>query len=80
MDDEIRVLLEERLILVEDMQKVIHQAETTGRYLHNPANGRRLASFKPAVVTYWAEYEPADDGFILHSGYSHRMQLPEADS
>ncbi len=76
-DDETWALLNERLILMEDIQKVIHHAETTGRYLHNPANGRRLAAFKPAVVTYWAEYEPTGDGYFLHRGYSHRMQLPE---
>ncbi len=74
---EVLDLLNERHILKEDLQKVIHQAEATGRFLLNPVNNHRLASHRPTRVTYWVEYEPTDQGFLIHNGYSHRMQLPE---
>lgn len=74
---ELEDLLNSRLILTEDLQKVIHHAEHSGRYLLNPINKRRLAKYRPVRVTYWVEYEPASEGYLVHNGYSHRMQLPE---
>lgn len=74
---EAAALLDSRLILEEDVRKVIEHAETSGRFLIHPATGRRLASFRPVRVTYWIEYEPTNQGFRIHNGYSHRMRLPE---
>lgn len=70
-------VLDSRHILMEDVQKVIQHAESTGSYLLNPENGHRLACHRPVRVTYWVEYETAVDGFTVHNGYSHRMELPE---
>ena len=77
---ELAATLGQRHILREDVQKVIHHAESEGCYLHNPDSGRRLACHKPVRVTYWVEYEQAADGFIVHNSYSHRMSLPEKKS
>ena len=77
MDPAVRALLDRRHILAEDVRRVIHRAETSGRYLVRPGSDRRLAGFRPVRVTYWIEYEPSADGFVVHNGYSHRMQLPE---
>ena len=77
ISQELETLLNSRLILIEDLQKVIHHAEQTGRYLITPDNRRRLAKYRPVRVTYWVEYEPIDEGYLVHNGYSHRMQLPE---
>jgi Fe-S oxidoreductase len=74
---ELEALINSRLVLIEDLQKVIHYAETTGKYLFNPANKRRLAKYRPVRVTYWVEYEPTAEGYLVHNGYSHRMTLPE---
>jgi glutamate synthase (NADPH) small chain len=77
LSQEVLDLLNSRRILEDDLQKVILQAETSGNYLINPANRHRLAAFRPVRVTYWVEYEPTDRGYLIHTGYSHRMQLPE---
>ena len=73
----VRDLINSRHVLEDDIQKVIFQAEQSGRYLLNPGNNHRLACFKPVRVTYWVEYEPTERGYLVHTSYSHRMQLPE---
>jgi glutamate synthase (NADPH/NADH) small chain len=72
---EVQNLLEERRILIEDLQKVIHHAETTGGKLVHPKTGHFKASFKPYKVTFWVEYSPSEDGYIVHNAYTHRMDV-----
>ena len=72
---EVQALLEERRILIEDLQKVIHHAETTGAKLIHPKTGHFKASYKPYKVTFWVEYSPSGDGCIVHNAYSHRMEV-----
>lgn len=76
LPDEVQKLVEERLILIEDMQKVIEYARRTGKCMLNPSSGHYLASCKPASVTYWVEYTPQPDGaYLVHKAYSHRMEI-----
>ena len=77
ISQQVEDLLNSRLILAEDVQKVIHHAETTSKYLISPNHGHRLAKYRPVRVTYWIEYEPTEAGYQVHNGYSHRMLLPE---
>jgi glutamate synthase (NADPH/NADH) small chain len=77
---EVQNLLEQRKILIEDLQKVIHHAETTGRKLVHPKTGHFKASFKPYKVTFWLEYSPSDDGYIVHNAYTHRMEVSAGTS
>lgn len=74
ISEEVQHLLENRHILIEDLQKVIHHAETTGEKFIDPSSGRSLAFLRPARVTFWVEYSPAGDGFQIHSAYVHRME------
>ncbi len=73
--EEVERLMEERHILREDVQRVIHHAETTGEKFVNPSTGRSLACFRPGRVTYWAEYSEAGGEYRIHSAYSHRMEM-----
>ena len=76
LPEAIQQKVEERLVLLEDMQKVIEHAERTGKRLFNPSTGHSLAYFKPNRVTYWVEYSPQEDGsFLIHKAYSHRMEI-----
>jgi glutamate synthase (NADPH/NADH) small chain len=77
LSDEVLALMEDRLILVEDVQQVIAFAERSGQKLLNPANGRFLAQFRPNTVTYWVEYAPDGGGYTVFNAYSHRMDVGE---
>ncbi len=85
MSAEVQELMERRLILVEDVQQVIEHAERTGASFLNRDSGRLLAGYKPASVTYWVEYAPADEAgegsghtFVVHNAYSHRMEIEKS--
>lgn len=68
--------LETRRILVEDLQEVIHQAETSGQVLEHPDTGRLRASARIGHVTFWVEYAPAEEGgYTVFNAYSHRMEV-----
>jgi Fe-S oxidoreductase len=76
---EVQSRMEERLILVEDIQQVIAHAESTGKKLLNPQTNHFLAYHRPENVTYWVEYSPTPKGagFAIHNAYSHRMLIEE---
>ncbi|MEW6697755.1 MAG: pyridine nucleotide-disulfide oxidoreductase/dicluster-binding protein [Bacillota bacterium] len=75
--EEVRAKLEQRFILLEDIEKVIVFAEETGKKMHNRQTGHYLAYCKPVSVTYWVEYSPQDDSFVIHNAYCHRMEIIE---
>jgi NADPH-dependent glutamate synthase beta subunit-like oxidoreductase len=76
LPEDVQNQVEDRLILVEDMQKVIEYAERTGKRMFNNSTKHYLAYFKPTSVTYWVEYTPQADGsFLIHKAYSHRMEI-----
>ncbi|MEW6265543.1 MAG: hypothetical protein AB1641_20920 [Thermodesulfobacteriota bacterium] len=67
--------LNQRRILLEDVRKVIHNAETTGDKLVHPETGRFKAAFKPYHATFWVEYSATEDGYEVHNAYAHRMRI-----
>ncbi len=70
---EVRDLLEVRRILVEDLQQVIHHAETTGEKLCHSGTRRFKACYRPRAVTFWVEYSLRGSTYEVHDAYSHRM-------
>ncbi|MEW5956794.1 MAG: pyridine nucleotide-disulfide oxidoreductase/dicluster-binding protein [Chloroflexota bacterium] len=75
--DDVRARLEQRLILDEDLRRVLEFAERTGHKLLNRQTGHWLAHHRPTAVTYWVEYTQQGDTFVIHNAYSHRMQVVE---
>lgn len=73
--DDVRRVLEDRAILTADVTQVIAHAESTGDKLQDTVSGHFLASHRPVSVTYWVEYSPQDDGFLVHNAYSHRIEI-----
>jgi hypothetical protein len=80
MSDEVRERLDQRLILIEDVQRVLEYAQRTGRRLFNQQTQRYLAYYKPTAVTYWVEYVPQGEAFVIFNAYSHRMEVPGSGS
>lgn len=75
LPEPVQQMIEDRLILVEDIKKVIEYAERTGKRMYNASTGRYLAYYRPISVTYWVEYTPQEDSFLIHKAYSHRMEI-----
>lgn len=74
---ELRKTMQERMILVEDVEQVVRQAEASGQRLLDAAKGHKIAHGRPGCVTYWVEYTEEAGGFCLHNAYSHRMLVVE---
>lgn len=67
--------LEKRMILLDDVRKVIAHAEKTGQKIWNPDRARFIACYRPASVTYWVEYTVQQTGIVVLNAYSHRMEV-----
>lgn len=75
---EVMATLEDRLILVEDVQRAVAHAESTGATLVDRRTGHLLAHHRPREVTYWVEYTRDGDEYVVHRAYSHRVHVVEA--
>lgn len=73
--EEVWKTMEERLILFEDIAKVIESSQKTGERFFNPEENSFLAHLRIANVTYWARYREKADEIHLLSVYSHRMEV-----
>jgi len=75
VSDEIWQIMDERYILLEELEKVISHAQETGERFFNPADGTYLASLRIGSVTYWVRYAEEEGKIRVVSVYSHRMEL-----
>ncbi len=73
--EELRPLLEKRMILDQDVQRTIDSAQHSFDFIEDQFSGRRLASLRVACVTYWVEYSEEDGAYRVHDAYSHRMEV-----
>ncbi|WP_309542112.1 pyridine nucleotide-disulfide oxidoreductase/dicluster-binding protein [Nitratidesulfovibrio liaohensis] len=86
---DMRVVMDRRRIVDEDLRGVITEAERAGRYFIDADTGMRLACLRRVRVTHWVGYEPvpggAGDGaggdatpaYAIRQAYAHRMVLPQ---
>ena len=75
MTAEVRRRIDERRILEDDLRRVIDHAERSGKRLQNNRNGQFRACFQPGNVTFWVDYTPEGEGFLVHNAYCHRMNI-----
>ena len=75
ISEAVALVMENRGILREDVQKAIYHAETTAEKFINLLTGRSLASHRPGRVTFWVEYSRVGDEYQIHSAYSHRTEM-----
>ncbi len=72
---EVHRKFDDQRILADDIRKVIHHAERTGKKMQSRQTGRYLAYFQLENVTFWVEYSPDGDGFTVLNAYCHRMKI-----
>lgn len=77
IDPQVRAAMEDRLILDEDLLRVIRHVRRTGERLRDPVTGHWLTRHRPRSVTYWVEYTEDGDEYVIHRAYSHRVQVLE---
>ncbi|MGI6702770.1 MAG: pyridine nucleotide-disulfide oxidoreductase/dicluster-binding protein [Clostridia bacterium] len=70
-------LMEDRYILMEDIEKVIDNAQKRSKRFFNPSEASYLARLRIDNVTYWVKYEEKGEGILVKSVYSHRMEIVE---
>jgi glutamate synthase (NADPH) small chain len=73
MSDAVRQTLEQRRILIEDLQQVIARAEVDGQIFRHPGTGRFLVAGRVQHMTLWVVYTRHDKRFEVFNAYSHRM-------
>lgn len=75
--DGVEAVIEGRGILVDDIAKVIAEAEATSVKLKSNSTGRFLARLRLDKVTVYAEYSVESNGITVYDAYSHIVTLNE---
>lgn len=75
IDDHIKKMMDDRLILEADIKKVIGQCEETKNMFFNAEKGHYLGFRRILNVTYWVEYKKIGDSYKIINIYSHRMDI-----
>ena len=73
--EEVDASMEEWHILDDDVKQVIYNAENTEEKLYKPEMNRYLAKMECPEVVFYVEYSIEDDGYTVHSAYSHRSKI-----
>ncbi|HAS88958.1 MAG TPA: 4Fe-4S ferredoxin [Desulfovibrio sp.] len=72
---EARKMMEERRILLSDVQKTLLSVQESKQVLENMETGHMLVQFRPVTVTYWVEFEMSGTNYLVHRVWSHRMRV-----
>jgi hypothetical protein len=75
VSDEVKKRLEDRHISEDEVKQVIDFAETGGEKLYQPESNRYLAKNRLGEVTVYVEYSTDENGYIIHTAYSHRSKV-----
>ncbi|ADK15462.1 Glutamate synthase [NADPH] small chain [Clostridium ljungdahlii DSM 13528] len=75
--DNVQNQMEERLILLEDIEKAVDNAQKNKERFFNPENSHYLCRLRIGSVTYWVEYEKNENQIFVKDVYSHRMEVVE---
>ncbi len=74
--EEVREKMEERMILLSDIIAVIKEYRKTRVAARNVDTGLLTANLRLLNVTFWIEFEKkAEDCYLVHRAYSHRMKI-----
>lgn len=75
--EDIMALMEDRFILINDIEKVIDHSRKMNERFFQPDTSNYLARLRLENVTYWVQYEEKGDEIFVNRVYSHRMEVLE---
>ena len=77
VSDRVKSILDERMIRLDDVKKVIIHGENTGEKIMNGSSRHYISHLVIGNITCWAEYSAQDGAYVLHNAYFHRVQIGE---
>lgn len=78
--EHLREKMDRERFLEEDAAAVIEECESEGRKVFAPSTEHWFGCREIGFMTYWVEYAPCPDGYILFNAYSHRMKIDLEDA
>ena len=73
--DEARRMMDDRMILTDDVIAVLNAFRETGEAVLDGETGLMIARRRIGNATFWVKFTESEDGYMVHSAYSHRMQV-----
>ena len=73
--DEARRMMDDRMILTDDVSAVLNAFRETGVAVLDGETGLMIARRRIGNATFWVKFTESEDGYMVHSAYSHRMQV-----
>ncbi len=71
-----RKLMDNRMILTDDVIGVLDDYRKTGEAILDSESGLMVARKRIGNATFWVKFtEPAENSYLVHSAYSHRMNV-----
>ena len=68
-------LMDERMILKSDVIAVLQHLRSTGEAIADADTGLCITRARLGNVTFWVKYQETEDGYLVFSAYSHRMNV-----
>lgn len=73
--DGVEAQMEARMILKSDVDTVLKAYETSGEAIFDEENQWYVTSLRLGNVTFWVKFTRAEEGYMVHGTYSHRMTV-----
>ncbi len=75
ISDDVKLLLDGRHILEDEVKQVIHHAETEGTKLYQEDANRYLAKLMIGQATFYVDYSIEGDEHVVRSAYAHKSEV-----
>ena len=68
-------MMDDRMILKTDVIRVLQHLRQTGEAIFDSDTGLCVTRQRLGNVTFWVKYTQTETGYLVHSAYSHRMNI-----
>ena len=67
--------MDDRMILKSDVIHALNHMRESGELIFDEDSGLFITRLRDGNVTFWVKYTEKSDGYVVHSAYSHRMNV-----